>query len=192
MRDPFKYNGSGIKWCSHLKKHGFFIDTEILRECSSVTELKEWGLYYSNLWNVVESTEWANLKPEEGQGFATGKHHHSHRAEHKAKASARAKILLSGDRNPMKNPEVIEKHWLGKNNPSCRPEVIAKKIGEKNGRFDHNLYQWKNVITGEVITSTRYDMIHTHNLNKNEVIRMITGSRTTAHRDWLFLTKPSK
>lgn len=190
VRDPFKYNGSGIKWCSHLRKHGYFIETEILRECSSIEELKEWGRYYSNLWNVVESSAWANLKPEEGQGFATGKYHHSHNPKHKLKASIRAKTRMSGDKNPMKDPEVIKKHWAGNNNPSCRPEVRKKKIGSNNGRFDHNLYHWKNAITGEIITSTRYDMIHNHQLNKNEIIKMINGKRTSAHMNWFFVTKP--
>ena len=54
-----------------MKKHGYLIETEILKECSSKEELKHWGKYYSNLWNIVESSEWANLKPEEGDGGAT-------------------------------------------------------------------------------------------------------------------------
>jgi hypothetical protein len=67
-KDPHKYKGSGTHWKRHLKKYGYDYNTEIIRECQSKEELKEWGIYYSNLWNIVESQEWANLRPEEGDG----------------------------------------------------------------------------------------------------------------------------
>ena len=66
--DPHKYTGSGTRWLHHLKKHGRTYSTEILKECQSKEELKEWGLYYSNLWDIVKSNDWANLKPEEADG----------------------------------------------------------------------------------------------------------------------------
>lgn len=72
-KDPYSYLGSGTYWLLHLKKHGKNIDTEILRECSSNEEVKFWGQHYSDLWNIVDSPYWANLKPELGQGgWSTG------------------------------------------------------------------------------------------------------------------------
>ena len=68
--DPHSYTGSGKYWKHHLKEHGYDYTTEILCECQSEIELREKGLYYSNLWNVVKSNEWANLKKEEGDGGA--------------------------------------------------------------------------------------------------------------------------
>lgn len=67
-KDPYSYPGSGTYWKLHLKKHGYDFDTIILRECKSKDELREWGIYYSNLWNIVDSDEWANLKIEQGDG----------------------------------------------------------------------------------------------------------------------------
>ena len=67
-RDPFSYMGSGVYWRRHLKKHGNDVDTEILYETIDKEEFKQKGLYYTKLWNVVESDEWANLKPETGDG----------------------------------------------------------------------------------------------------------------------------
>ena len=67
-QDPFKYKGSGVYWEAHLKVHGSDHFTEVLRECQSNEEVKKWGLYYSELWNVVESDKWANIKPENGDG----------------------------------------------------------------------------------------------------------------------------
>ena len=72
VKDPFKYAGSGIRWKHHLKEHGYDVETEILLETPDHNEIKKWGIYYSNLWNIVESTEWANLKPEEGDGGNMG------------------------------------------------------------------------------------------------------------------------
>lgn len=67
-KDPHMYKGSGKYWLLHLKKHGKDYTTEILCECKSKEELKEKGLYYSQLLNVVESREWANLIEETGGG----------------------------------------------------------------------------------------------------------------------------
>lgn len=70
-RNPHTYKGSGVYWKNHIQKHGNNVETIILTECESPQELKQWGLYYSQLWNVVESEEWANLKEESGDGFSS-------------------------------------------------------------------------------------------------------------------------
>jgi hypothetical protein len=67
-KDPYNYSGSGTYWRRHLNLHGHCFETEILKECTTKDELKYWGEYYSKLWNIVESDEWANLKPESGDG----------------------------------------------------------------------------------------------------------------------------
>ena len=66
--DPYSYPGSGVYWTHHLETHGKNVETEILQECQSEEELKYWGQYYSKLWNIVESNEWANLIEEAGPG----------------------------------------------------------------------------------------------------------------------------
>ena len=68
--NPHEYKGSGTIWIRHIKKHGYDVTTEILKECNDNEEVKQWGQYYSNLWNVVQDDLWANLKPEEGDGGA--------------------------------------------------------------------------------------------------------------------------
>ena len=67
-KDPYKYKGSGTRWLFHLKKHGYDIETEILHETTNRDKIQQLGEYYSKLWNVVYSAEWANLKPETGEG----------------------------------------------------------------------------------------------------------------------------
>ena len=68
IRDPFKYCGSGFIWSAHLKEHGKDISTEILLVTESKDELRKTGLFFSELWNVVISDEWANMIPENGSG----------------------------------------------------------------------------------------------------------------------------
>ena len=68
QEDPHKYQGSGDYWKKHIKAHGYDVHTEILCECQSDEEVRQWGLYYSELWQVVASDNWANLKEEAGDG----------------------------------------------------------------------------------------------------------------------------
>jgi hypothetical protein len=67
-RDPFKYKGSGKYWRRHIKAHGNDVTTTILGEYSNNEELRKAGEYYSQLWDIVDSDEWANLRPETGDG----------------------------------------------------------------------------------------------------------------------------
>jgi len=72
IQNPFKYKGSGLYWSRHLNKYGTDVTTKILKICKNETELSHWGLYYSNLWDIVESKEFANLIPETGTGHCAG------------------------------------------------------------------------------------------------------------------------
>ena len=67
-QDPFKYKGSGLHWQRHIKKHGYDVTTEILFESFDKEEIKEKGIYYSELFDVVNSNEFANMRPENGDG----------------------------------------------------------------------------------------------------------------------------
>lgn len=69
-KNPQAYKGSGTIWIRHISKHGYDVTTEILKECENNEDVKHWGKYYSDLWNVVEDPAWANLKVEEGDGGA--------------------------------------------------------------------------------------------------------------------------
>jgi len=69
-KDPYNYTGSGKLWKRHINKHGYDVKTEILLVTEDKIELKEAGIYYSTLWNIVKSKEFANLIPESGDGGA--------------------------------------------------------------------------------------------------------------------------
>jgi hypothetical protein len=72
-KDPYIYKGSGHYWKKHIKKHNLKcedIATDILLETSDKDIVKFWGMYYSKIWNIVESDVFANLIPESGE-FST-------------------------------------------------------------------------------------------------------------------------
>jgi hypothetical protein len=73
-QDPYQYRGSGIHWVRHLKKHGNDVTTEVLFQTEDKAEFKKVALGYSDKWNIVESTDFANQIPEEGHGGYTGNH----------------------------------------------------------------------------------------------------------------------
>jgi hypothetical protein len=65
------YTGSGKYWKRHLKKHGKNFSTTLLFETCSAAEFRKVSLEYSQKFDVVNSPEWANFRPEEGDGGST-------------------------------------------------------------------------------------------------------------------------
>lgn len=66
----FTYKGSGKYWLQHLSKHGKDIDTVILEKSADINYIKDRGIEYSKLWDVVKSNEYANLTIEDAQSTA--------------------------------------------------------------------------------------------------------------------------
>lgn len=75
-KDPYKYSGSGVYWTNHYKKHNKdHIKTLWVSELFTDKDLLvEFALLASVHWNIVDSNDWANLKPENGlDGFESSK-----------------------------------------------------------------------------------------------------------------------
>jgi hypothetical protein len=73
VRDPKNYYGSGIHWKAHLKKHGYDVTTVWKKLFTNKEDITKFALEYSQKNNIVESQEYANLKPEDGvMGGDTG------------------------------------------------------------------------------------------------------------------------
>jgi len=71
-KNPYRYKGSGKQWKDHIKQYGYDVDTFILLETTDPILIEQMGRYYSSLWNVVESADWANMRPESGHGGGLG------------------------------------------------------------------------------------------------------------------------
>jgi hypothetical protein len=129
-RNPFKYVGSGTYWKKHLKKHKFTyedIKTTILFETTNKEDLKNKGIYYSELYDIVDSKEWANLRTEEGDGGDTSKFIDWEKFNSVSR--------LRGDKHWTRNMSEKQKELLsnqikGNKNPACRPDV-REKIRQK-------------------------------------------------------------
>ena len=81
------YCGSGVRWRKHLRAHGFDVSTEVLFAHHSRDEIfKSVCLYYSGVYDVVNSAEWANLILEDGN---TGSAYTKFSSAEKLKRAAR-------------------------------------------------------------------------------------------------------
>lgn len=108
-KDPYTYTGSGVDWKQHLKEHGKEHTTYILRECANNAELSEWGRYYSKLWNVAESREWANRIPETGGG--------SNHTEERKQLFRQQQLGKKKPPRTKEHTEKIAEQFKGKPNP---------------------------------------------------------------------------
>ena len=120
-KDPHSYPGSGTVWRRHLDKHGYDYTTTILLETDNKEELKEQAVYYSKLWNIVESKDWANLVIEQGDGGDT-----SHSPAYKEYTTNRS---YAGEKNP----------FFGKTHSEETKKYLAEQASN----------QWKGVPKSE-------------------------------------------
>lgn len=201
--DPHKYSGSGKYWLRHLKIHGKNYETKILYESSDKLEIKNQGLYYSNIWNIVDSDEWANLKPESGDGAGAGKYNHMMnpiiREKHKKKISD--PIIKEKHRlatiSAMNRKEVYDKVKKARNTPQYKemikrklnsPEIIAKRAGSGNPKYDHTIYSFFHV-SGITECCTRLELEKKYNLDQGNLSRLISGKHKII-KGWKILNLP--
>ena len=67
-KDPHRYKGSGKYWKRHIGKYGYDVSTQILLVTENKEEIRDTGIFFSRLWNIVDDSKWANLKEESGDG----------------------------------------------------------------------------------------------------------------------------
>lgn len=176
-KDPHKYLGSGLYWLKHLAKHGNDISTEILLATEDKQQIKEKGLYYSKLWNVKESLEWANLTEEEGTGGAIFKgRKHKLESIQKIKDSKKGVIFTEEHRKKLSESHKgtrtgADNHFFGK---SHSKESLAKMSESLTGKvrtdeFKQNLSEyWKGKKKGPMSEETKRKISETKRRNKNE------------------------
>ena len=176
--DPYTYQGSGADWKIHLKEHGYDCNTEIIKECYSNAELSKWGRYYSNLWNVAESLEWANRIPETGGGG---------NCTDDQKEVIRQKLL--GKKKPPRKPEHTEKLAAtrrGKPNPKTA-EGLRKWHDSNPNRKDAlqkisiSIKQWyaNNPTLSHAKILKSWDTRYLNDYNKYETIIRLIGQHKT-------------
>lgn len=134
IKDPERYSGSGVYWTQHLAVHGNDICTIWKKLFTSQEELTKFALNYSRENNIVESTDYANLKPEDGlMGGDTGitergrkiisekskKHRHTEETKQKLRES----------RSKQKDPRLGKKHSVESIEKIKTARALQKNIG---------------------------------------------------------------
>jgi len=117
-KDPYVYIGSGTYWRRHLKVHGKDIDTLEVWEFTDPEECEKFALNFSEKNNIVESKEWANLRPENGRdGKPVGS------------------PGMKKENNPNWGKTKEQTSFYGrKHTPETMQILKTKQIGGKNGR----------------------------------------------------------
>lgn len=148
-KDPYKYNGSGVYWNNHINKHGKeHIETLWVSDLYYDASIVEVALQFSFDNNIVESTEWANMEPENGlNGGVPGK---KRSEESKAKQSASTKGVTKSEETkrkmrvpkPPRTAEHIANHSAsligvprGPRSQEAKDNMSAAKTGVPNPNF---------------------------------------------------------
>ena len=139
IKNPYTYKGSGRYWKAHLRKHGFEVDTLQVWEFDDSELCKQFALKFSRDNNIVSSSEWANLREENGaDGNLPGTIVTN---EQKAKMS---KAKLGKKRTFSKSHcENISKARIGKpsafkgrkHSADTRAKISAAQQGKKRGPY---------------------------------------------------------
>lgn len=70
--DPYTYKGSGAYWVRHLASYGDDVSTRVVGTYTDSKDLEAAARAFSAEHNIVESTKWANLLPEDGSPSGEG------------------------------------------------------------------------------------------------------------------------
>jgi len=173
--DILSYPGSGVVWKKRIKKYGKEnIKTLWVSDWyHDPREIQEVALHFSKENQIVESTRWANQKPEDG---------------------------LDGGRQTPEIQEKISTKIKGqKRTPEQNIEKSKRQTGTKKSSkwlenrpgYDKTYYHWKNVSTGEVIIMCRRDFTKKYisPLTKypNQAVQTMKGSSRPIRFGWQFI-----
>jgi hypothetical protein len=139
-RDPYKYNGSGPYWVKHIKKHGKeHIVTLWVSELYHDTSIVEVALQFSSDNDIVNSDEWANMKPENGLdgGSEKGKKRGPRKKSGKPRKprSDKGNIRSEEAKANMRKPRSEEaKVNMRKPKPKPQPQIACPHCGKTGGQ----------------------------------------------------------
>lgn len=179
-----RYRGGGKYWRAHINKHGVrYVETIWKSEVFTDKEkCIDFGLAFSKLFDIVNSTEWANLEPENGiNGFVPGTPSalkgRSLTEEHKNKISESTKgrdapnkgltSPLKGKESPLKgrtNRAIKGKPSPKKGLPNPGASLANKGVPKKKVICPHCLKE------GSVTVWYRYHFDNCKSLNKENIM----------------------
>lgn len=81
--------------------------------------------------------------------------------------------------NPMSNEEIKKKHSASIRIVADRHIKEGTFRGKNNSSYDHTVYQFKNVNTGEIVLMTAAEFTNAYSLHRPLVTKLIKGTRAT-------------
>ena len=134
--DPYKYKGSGTYWRRHINIHGYNVTTDILLMTDNYEELKDTGLFFSKLFNIVESAGWANLMIEAGDGGNTQTERLKNGTHNFQNSEVQRKIqhnrILKGTHNLLAGNRTFTHGMTGRSHPTTRSRNLSDSNPFKN------------------------------------------------------------
>lgn len=133
------YTGSGKYWKNHINKYGKeYIKTIWISEpFYDISLLKEFSIFFSQEFDIVNSTKWANLREENGfDGAPVGvKHPDSVTSRFKNKetnpSGAGFKNSFYGKKHTDKQKEIWKNMRLGNKNPNYGAKSFTEETYKK-------------------------------------------------------------
>lgn len=102
-----------------------------------------------------------------------------HTEETRKKLSELLKGKMDGEKNPM-----YGKTQSDETKRKISESLKGKLVGENNPRADKTIYTWKNIITNETFTGTRYNFRKTHNISEMSVRWLVHRKNTRTRNGW--------
>ena len=174
--DIERYPGSGVVWKKRIKKYGKdSIKTLWVSDWyHNPHEIQEIALHFSHENQIVESSRWANQKPEDGLNGG-----HPGNDASKRGALARTGVKHSPERNAAKSARQKGKkksqQWL--DNRSIQ------------GGYNKIIYGWEHILTGQQISLTRYDFVRTIlGKEKDGNVSMVISGKQKSIKGWRLIT----
>ena len=163
--NPHEYLGSGIDWRQHISEYGNDIETYILFNSTNWEELKFWGKYYSNYYQVVSAQDdfgnkiWANRIPETGGGGPNWDE--ERKIRHKKSITA-----------ALNRPEIKKKLVENMN----RPDVKERhKQAVRNGVNTSEAKERRKIVRSNPVAKEKHRAAVTKAMNSLDYILKVSG-----------------
>jgi stalled ribosome alternative rescue factor ArfA len=179
QEDYHRYPGSGVYWRRHLSTHGWDWETQVLKECTDKEQVTKWGAYYSDLWNVVDSPDYANLVKETGNGMEPEYVKNLWKQEDfRSKVLKTRKTTFTTEEYKRKQSEAGKKVWADLEYRANRRD----QSGRNNPRYDPTPHTFIHK-DGTKVTLPKYDFAEEYNLRHKAVRHLVAGD-TQTHKGW--------
>lgn len=157
-KDPLAYRGSGVHWTNHIKKYGKDkVETVWFHLFENEPDIVEYAVSFSVDNNIIESSDWLNLKTENGLDGGSakgrtfkmtkpsqlkGKKRPKFSEEHLKNMSLSKLGKKTGDENNAKREDVrlkISASLKGRTKSKEHKEKLSQYKGEKHHAYGKKL-----------------------------------------------------